>query len=55
MSEYHRNLAWKAGQKARRAGKSLESNNRPQGTIFYDDWCDAWQHEDREIHMETVT
>lgn len=35
-------LAWRAGVKAAEAGKPMSSNNRPIGTVFYDDWCDGY-------------
>jgi hypothetical protein len=41
MSDYRRNLAWRAGHKAALANKTLAANNRQEGTIFYDDWCDG--------------
>lgn len=42
MSDYRRGLAWKAGVKAQRAGKSKETCNRQQGTILWDDWHDGY-------------
>ncbi len=43
VSEYRRSLAAKAGYKAFKAGKPIETNNRQPCTIYYDDWCDGWR------------
>ena len=48
MSDYRRQQAWTAGNKAGKAGKPRESNNRQRGTIFYDDWADGWEEADNE-------
>jgi hypothetical protein len=44
MSEYRRQLAWKAGAKAWRDGKPKSSCTRQRGTIFWDDWHDGFEH-----------
>ena len=43
VSDYRRNQAWKAGNKAAKAGKPRSTNNRQRGTIYYDDWCDGYE------------
>lgn len=48
MSDYRRNLAWKAGRKAQRTGKSPETCNRQPGTIFFDDWHDGYRAAEQE-------
>ena len=48
MSDYRREQAWKAGYKAARDGKSRETCNRRQGTIFWDDWHDGYNDGERE-------
>lgn len=40
--EHRCRLAWRAGIKAAEAGKHFRTNNRPRGTVFYDDWCDGY-------------
>jgi hypothetical protein len=42
--EHRCRLAALAGEKAANAGKARSSNNRPQGTMFYDAWCDGYDH-----------
>jgi hypothetical protein len=42
MSDYRRNLAWKAGNKAALAGKGRHTCKRQPGTIFFDDWHDGF-------------
>lgn len=44
MYEYRCHLAAKAGAKAFAAGKPRSANNRERGTMFYDAWCDGYDH-----------
>jgi hypothetical protein len=48
MSEYRRKQAYDAGRKAALGGKPRSSCKRQQGTIFYDDWNDGYDHGQRE-------
>lgn len=48
MSEYRRRQASLAGAKAFRDGKSRETCNRPNGTVFFDDWHDGYNAAERE-------
>ena len=50
ISEYRCILAFKAGRKARLAGKPITANNRERGTVYYDDWWDGWNEEDNRIN-----
>tara|TARA_Y100000114_G_scaffold153717_2_gene174266 strand:- start:28690 stop:28878 length:189 start_codon:yes stop_codon:yes gene_type:complete len=43
VSDYRRQQAWVAGNKAGKAGLPSDRNNRQRGTIFYDDWADGWE------------
>lgn len=49
MSQYRRKQAWEAGVKAAREGKPATACNRQRGTIFYDDWHDAYEQTKREM------
>jgi hypothetical protein len=49
MSEYRRAQAYKAGRKAALAGKGRSTCKRQSGTIFFDDWHDAFDEAAREI------
>lgn len=51
MSDYRRTLAYRAGRKAALAGKSRASCNRQPGTIFFDDWHDAFDEARREADL----
>lgn len=46
VSDYRRNLAWKAGEKARLAGKPRTACDRQPCKIYADDWHDGWGHAD---------
>lgn len=50
ISEYRSMLAFRAGRKARLAGKPNTANNRERGTVYYDDWWDGWNEEDNRIN-----
>ena len=43
VSDRRRRAAWSAGYQARKDGKSPAANDRPQGTIYFDDWADGFQ------------
>jgi len=50
VSDYRRNLAFKAGAKAFLRGKGEHTNNRQSGTIYADDWQDGWNEEANKAH-----
>lgn len=43
ISEHRRNLAWLAGDRAARNGKSEDACDRQPGTIYFDDWHDGYE------------
>ena len=44
VSDHRRNLAWLAGDRAARQGKSRETCTRMPGTIYFDDWHDGYEN-----------
>lgn len=51
MSDYRRMLAYKAGRNAAMDGKGRSACNRQPGTIFFDDWHDAYDEARRIIEL----
>lgn len=47
ISDYRRELAFKAGKKAGQSGKPETANKRQRGTIYFDDWWDGWNEGQR--------
>lgn len=47
ISDYRRNLAWKAGQQACLRGQSRKTCRRQPCTIYFDDWHDGYSEAER--------
>lgn len=48
ISDARRTQAWRSGVNAANAGKSRASCRWPHGTIYFDDWHDAYENQKRK-------